>query len=439
MRLAGGIKVQDVLCAGCASCIKSCPTEAMRVIDGCVHIIPELCIDCGECLRHCPHNAITIDEDDWELIHSKENPLLIADPTFYVQMGAYHSQSLIKEALASWNVEDITEFTSLAYDVVAYTIAKLLERESPENLPLISTYCPAVIRLIQIKYPELVGRIVPVDSPLEVGVSLRKRITGNDDNVTLLSPCPAKITLVRNPVGRRNSNMQFAVSVRKLVRALLAGGPKVSGSEPSVENNRWLKWSITGGESSHIKHFCGRPLRTISVSGLRNTMDLLKEMELGRLRGIDYIECRACDLGCIGGVGNAESRFLSKLRIEHSDFCWDISDEQIEEIRNWSETDVWKLEKRLGVTQRLPLSDDINEAMGRLKELNRIYSELPNINCGACGRPSCRAMAEDIVRGQGEVTECIFKLREKITNLGRNIVDLSEKMPHTLRGSRKKR
>ena len=135
--MAGGIKVQDALCVGCANCIKSCPTEAMRVIEGCVRIIPELCIDCGECMRNCPYNAITIDEDDWELIHSQGNALLIADPTFYVQMGAYRSQSLIKEALSSWNVEDLIESASLAYDVVAFTIAKMLENESAVNHPLI--------------------------------------------------------------------------------------------------------------------------------------------------------------------------------------------------------------------------------------------------------------------------------------------------------------
>ncbi len=437
--MAGGIKVQEALCVGCANCIKSCPTEAMRVIEGCVHIIPELCIDCGECMRNCPHNAITIDEDDWELIHSQENALLIADPTFYVQMGAYRSQSMIKEALSSWNVEDLIESASLAYDVVAFTIAKMLEKESSVNHPLISTYCPAVIRLIQIKYPELAGRLVPVDSPLEVGVSLRRELTGNNEDVTLLSPCPAKITLVRNPVGRKKSNMKFTVSVQKLVRALLAGGPKISDPVESIANNRWLKWSIAGGESSHIKYFSERPLRTISVAGLRNTMDLLKEMELGRLRGIDFIECRACDLGCIGGVGNAESRFLSKLRIEHTDFCWDISDQELAEIRKWSDSRIWKLEENIGPSQKNPLSDDLNKAMERLKELNRIYSELPNINCGACGRPSCRAMAEDVVRGRGEVTDCVFKLRETITDLGRKIVDLSERMPHTLRGPRRKR
>ena len=108
-------------------------------------------------------------------------------------------------------------------------------------------------------------------------------------------------------------------------------------------------------------------------------------------------------------------------------------------IRSLSESGIWKLENSIGPSQRMPLSQDLNIAMERMKEFNRIYSDLPNINCGACGRPSCRAMAEDIVRGQGEVTDCVFKLRDSITELGKEIVDLSAIIPHTMKGKRKNR
>jgi len=435
-KLAGGVKVQEVNCAGCANCIKSCPTEAMRVINGCVGILKDLCIDCGECMRNCPHKAIIMDEDEWDLIHSQDNAVLVCDPTFYVQMGAYTDQIHIKHALQSWNVTDISDYAALAFDISAYSIARSLDNEPSQNLPMISTYCPAVIRLIQINFPELTGRIVPVDSPLEIAIAIWRDVTGRADDVTLLSPCPAKITLVRNPVGREESNARYAVSVRKLVRALLAGGPKVPVTQKNDFNNRWLKWSVTGGESAHISHFAERPLKTISVSGLRNTMDLLKEMELGRLRGIDYIECRVCDLGCIGGVGNAESRFLSKSRLDHMEINWNISDDEMDKINHWHQREIYRLQKQIIPTRKDPLATDLPSAMKRLKDLNRIYAELPHIDCGSCGRPSCRALAEDIIRGQGEMTDCIFKLRETISDLSREIVDLAEHTPHTLRGKR---
>jgi len=172
---------------------------------------------------------------------------------------------------------------------------------------------------------------------------------------------------------------------------------------------------------------------------LRNTQDLLNELELGRLAGVDFIECRACDLGCIGGTGTYESRFLSQLRLDNIEAEWMPSGEEMEQIRSWYDKGIWRLAAPVTAKERLPLSKDIKEAMAKLREMDAIYAELPHIDCGACGRPSCRALAEDIVRGQGEVTDCIFKLRERITNLSGEIKNLSSKLPHTLHPGRKRR
>ena len=436
--MSGGIRVREAQCRGCANCIKSCPTEAIRVIDGLIRIIPDLCIDCGECIRSCRDKAITVNEDEWDLLRSREGLILMADPTFYVQVGAYSRPRLMKEALEFHGLRDIAEFASIAFDLAAYASAAII-REGGENLPYISTYCPAVIRLIQINFPELVGRILPVESPLETAVTIWRDATGGGEKVTLVAPCPAKATLVRNPVGRGKSSLEYVVSVKKVIRDLLAYNVKVTGTKTKAISRRWLLWSITGGEAKHISSFSDKGLTSIAVSGLRNTMDLLNELELGRLGGVDFIECRACDLGCIGGTGTYESRFLSQLRLENIETEWLPSHEEMEEIRTWYEKGIWRLENPIQVKERLPLSQDLGEAMAKLREMDAIYAGLPHIDCGSCGRPSCRALAEDIVRGQGEVTDCIFKLRERITSLSGEIQALSSKLPHTLHPSGKRR
>ena len=227
--------------------------------------------------------------------------------------------------------------------------------------------------------------------------------------------------------------------MKKVIRDLLAYNVKVTGTKTKAISRRWLLWSITGGEAKHISSFSDKGLTSIAVSGLRNTMDLLNELELGRLGGVDFIECRACDLGCIGGTGTYESRFLSQLRLENIETEWLPSHEEMEEIRTWYEKGIWRLENPIQVKERLPLSQDLGEAMAKLREMDAIYAGLPHIDCGSCGRPSCRALAEDIVRGQGEVTDCIFKLRERITSLSGEIQALSSKLPHTLHPSGKRR
>lgn len=201
-----------------------------------------------------------------------------------------------------------------------------------------------------------------------------------------------------------------------------------------MANTRWIRWAARRGESRHIKAFASRDLTTVTVSGLRNTLDLLRDLELGRLHGVDFVECRVCDLGCIGGIGNAESRFLGQLRTEALNVDWSPSEEERAAIVDLYDAGVWRLPQPLSTRPGRPLAENLNEAMDRLNKMKEIFAGLPHIDCGACGRPSCKAMAEDIVRGYGETTDCIFKLRERISTLAADIIDLSTFQPQTLRG-----
>jgi Na+-translocating ferredoxin:NAD+ oxidoreductase RNF subunit RnfB len=63
------------------------------------------------------------------------------------------------------------------------------------------------------------------------------------------------------------------------------------------------------------------------------------------------------------------------------------------------------------------LDDDMQVAMQKLMRIEEIYDSLPKIDCGSCGSPTCHALAEDIVRGYANETDCVFKLREKISDL----------------------
>jgi Na+-translocating ferredoxin:NAD+ oxidoreductase RNF subunit RnfB len=77
----------------------------------------------------------------------------------------------------------------------------------------------------------------------------------------------------------------------------------------------------------------------------------------------------------------------------------------------------------------LTLDKDISKAMEKLEKMNQIIEELPGLDCGACGSPSCKSLAEDIVRGYANITDCIFILRKRVRELANEMMELEAKMP----------
>ena len=428
------IKISREACQGCVNCIKVCPAEAIRIVDGEISIMSELCIDCGECMRSCHRQALGIQEDDWNKIKESGPVSLVPDPVFFSQFSHYMNPALLEEVLTSLNFNVIIDEIEEAFDLCAYASSQIISHTAQSQLPLISCYCPSVLRLIQSRFSELLPRVVHICNPLELGADLWRMRTNSSAKVTMLSPCPSKITMIREPQGRERSPIDGAVTVRRLARSLMANNVSMSqDTNHKDRHNRWLQWARRGGEARHIQAFTEKKLSMLAVSGMRNTIDVLQELELGRLRGVDFIECRFCDTGCVGGVGTADSRFLANLRLNNIKTNWDITEKELRRVEELYAMDFWAITKEYLPRPRLPLSDNVADAMVKLQQMKEIYSGLPHIDCGSCGRPSCQAMAEEIVRGHGSVTDCIFKLREGIASLANKIVVLSESQPQTLK------
>ena len=428
------VKISREACQGCVNCIRVCPAEAIRIVDGEISIIGELCIDCGECLRSCHRQALGIEEDDWNRIKESSRVSLVPDPVFFSQFSHYMNPSQLEEVLSSLDFNVLIDEVEEAFDLCAYASAQMIARSPASSLPLISCYCPSVLRLIQSRFPELLSRVVHVCSPLELGADLWRMRTNSSVPVTLLAPCSSKITMIREPQGRERSPINHAVTVRRVARSIMASNVTPASVQTlKTRNNRWVQWARRGGEARHIQSFSEKKLTMLAVSGMRNTIDVLQELELGRLRSVDFIECRVCDTGCVGGIGTADSRFLANLRLNNMSTDWEITPKDLRRVEELYAMDFWSITKEYLPRPRLPLSDNVADAMVKLQQMKEIYSGLPHIDCGSCGRPSCQAMAEEIVRGHGSVTDCIFKLREGIASLANKIVVLSESQPQTLK------
>ena len=165
------------------------------------------------------------------------------------------------------------------------------------------------------------------------------------------------------------------------------------------------------------------------MDGIHNVISVLEEIELGRLGDIDFIEAQACPGGCVGGILNVNNRFVAGVRLQHlvrdlpqsaplSDRLHQLGADQVEV-------------PSIAVEPRpiVHLDRDLKKAMQKLQLVNELMELLPGLDCGSCGAPTCRALAEDIAVGKATETDCIFKLRERIMSLALDTYNLAQVVP----------
>ncbi|MEG2204555.1 MAG: [Fe-Fe] hydrogenase large subunit C-terminal domain-containing protein, partial [Oscillospiraceae bacterium] len=161
------------LCKGCTNCVKRCPTEAIRVRNGKAIIIKERCIDCGECIRVCPQHAKKAIVDPLGVLSNYRYTVALPAPTLYAQFKKLDSIDLLLTALLRIGFDDVFE-VAVAAEVVSAETRRML---ATENLPLpvISSACPAVLRIIRVRFPELIPNVLELRSPMEFSARWAKQ------------------------------------------------------------------------------------------------------------------------------------------------------------------------------------------------------------------------------------------------------------------------
>ena len=170
-----------------------------------------------------------------------------------------------------------------------------------------------------------------------------------------------------------------------------------------------IRWAGSGGESHPFEEN-----RCLAIHGIHNVINIFEEIVEDRLNDVDFIEALSCTEGCLGGPLTVVNPFISKtnlkLHMKHSDDDFSKGNTAAD-FQNllWTQDMEYK--------PILTLDDNMMKAMQKMQKLEEINDGLPGLDCGACGAPSCRVLAEDIVRGLAVETDCIVKLREKVSDL----------------------
>ena len=421
-------------CRGCTTCVKNCPTEAIRVRNGKAIVLPNRCIDCGTCIRVCPHKAVRSVCDGFELLDKFKYTVAVPDPALYGQFQNLNDINIVLNGLLKLGFDDVYE-SAAAGELVAEFARERIKTGVDCQLPEISPVCPAVVRLISIRFPQLLGHIAPVVSPSELAAIIAREeavkktgLSPEEIGVFSIVPCSSLVTSAHSPVGLPAPVLDGAFAIRDVYLALLDPMRELDPDQLqplSTAGIRGVSWAYAGGES------ISRAWDSyVAVDGIDNVIRALEDIEDGRLPGADFVELRACTQGCMGGCLTVENPFGSKMRLKH--LMRELPVSRPQRTADIKLSDLRTLAQQPEYLPSLQLDPDRRRAMEKLRRLQALQRQLPGLHCGSCGAPSCHALAEDVVMGRASEDDCIFKVREKVLHMNDNI-DTDEYLPAPFR------
>ncbi len=403
-------------CVGCTNCIKRCPTMAIRVRNKKAQIIHERCIDCGECVRICEHHAKIPVYDPIDRMNDFEYRVALPAPSFYGQFMNLEDVNILLTALVKMGFDKVWEVGSAAEIVSAMSREYIAAH--PENYPFISTACPTIVKMIYTRFPSLIEHMLPIQPPVELAATLaRKRameetgLPSEKIGIFFISPCPAKVTMCRNPIGVEKTEIDYTLAIKDVYMKVLPLMKEVAEHPEELldlaEAGRiGIGWGISGGEAAGLiddSH--------LAADGIENCIRVLDDLESQKIHSLHFVELDACPGGCVGGVLTIENPYIAKTRMQSLRKYLPVSGAPPvpEDTGMWTEEVEYEPVTSLG--------RNFIENLHKMQEVEALVKRFPGIDCGSCGAPTCRSLAEDIIRGTARETDCIYVMLDYIRSL----------------------
>lgn len=429
------IRIDPEKCEGRMKCMRACPTEAIRVHHGKAFILDEKCVDCGECITACPTRAIVALTDPFGELTRFRHTVALPSPALYAQFGPEIMPDRILTGLKKLGFDDAVDLAQVCGEMSFAVQEFLSEYEGPR--PLILNSCPTIVRLIQVRYPNLIDHITPFDIPREIaGREIKRKkarqygLSEKEIGTFYITPCPAKMISIKQPAEKMRSFLDGAISIADIYGPLLSAMENLEsvGYNKSLESIclLGLGWAMSGGIVRTL-----RLKNSLAVSGLAETLKVFDDIERGKLAHIDFIEVYSCAQGCVGGSLTVENlyssynkivRLISDLEYQEIKACPDIR-----EVRKKFQQGNFFRRGKLEPRPLKPLNQDLAVAIQKRKEKEAVFATLPKIDCGACGSPTCLSFAEDVVKGDSKITECVFMLPNRFKELSRELNELLDR------------
>ncbi len=406
-RYEHSVYLDEKKCSGCTACLKHCPTEAIRIRGGHASIDPDRCIDCGECIRVCPHNAKKAVCEKLSAMDKFKWKIALPAPSLYGQFDNLEDVDYVLDGLIKIGFDDVFEVSAAAELVSAYT--RLYLKTEGVKKPAISSACPVVVRLIGLRFPSLTDNIIHMLPPMEIAAMLARKkakrehpeLTDEEIGVCFISPCPAKVSYVKNGFAGYKSQVDTVVSINDIYFQLIAKmQPKADIKSLSNSGMIGIGWASTGGEATAIFNES-----YLAADGIENVIRVLDQVENGNIPPLEFIELNACSGGCVGGVMTMQNPFIAKARLQTLRRYLPVSQNFLSKEESYiPESYIFNEIPTYHPISRL--SDSMAESMRMMADIQKLRDTLPGIDCGACGAPNCRAFAEDTVRNKSCGAKC---------------------------------
>jgi hypothetical protein len=171
-----------------------------------------------------------------------------------------------------------------------------------------------------------------------------------------------------------------------------------------------IGWATSGGESAALLKE-----KYLAADGVDNVIKILEELEDDKLMNVTFVELNACTGGCVGGAFTVENPFVTKARIQRVRKYLPFSHNWMHDNFDFKGQLDWNT--TLESSSVMQLAPSLRTAMERIARIEQLTAEFPGLDCGACGAPTCRTFAEDVVCGKAKRTDCLFILKQELGQL----------------------
>ncbi len=428
------VRIDPDRCRGHMACLRICPTEAIRVRQRRAQLLPGQCIDCGLCLSACPTDAVAPQAESFTAFDRYRHTVAIASPVLFGQFERDVAPEAVLAALQQIGFDEAVDM-SAAIEAVLYELQGLL-RDRDRAEPLVSPFCPAVVRLIQVRYPTLLELVAPLESPQEVLAAAvrehRARVMGlrsEQIGVVYVTPCTAKTVPLKLHTQLEPSQLNGAVAIGHVygrLRSALQDAEPMARTPANGVSGPGLHWALVGGQGAALE-----PDDALAVGGLENVVRTLDDIERGQIRDVTYVECWACRDGCVGGCLTVDNPYQARSKLMRlARRLGNEPDFERAAVRSLFEHRELRAKPIVPRTEQT-LDSDLAASLGKMKRLEEIYERLPQNDCGACGSPSCRAFAEDVVHERVDEGDCVFLLQDRLRVALRELESVVSRLPST--------